>query len=84
MGDGATYGMIPDLKQKLMDVDNGRWRTFLVEFNLPDICAGCYFFNPLITDEGKGYRCHVMGHCIAATLHPKLQAYLLKSIGEID
>lgn len=73
-----------DLKLELCEIDGGRFEDVVHALSVKPICAECNFFNPTINDPMKGYRCHVGGSCIAATLHPHVQSYMWKKIGWID
>lgn len=69
------------LKEKLIAIDNGRFKNIIESLRVNDICFNCHHFNyiqyPNIED---GYRCKCEPFCIAATLHPELQDYLLRKL----
>lgn len=73
-----------ELKEKLCSIDSGRFKEIIETFNINSCCEKCYFFNPLVTDPGKGYRCKTSPACIADTLHPNLQSYLWLKLGWIE
>lgn len=71
-------------KEKLLEIDAGRFIGIINTLDVQDICAECDHFNPTIKDTRKGYRCKCMPSCIAVTLHPFLQSYLWHKLNWID
>ena len=69
------------LKEKIKKIDNGRFEKLVDVLNIKDICWKCYYFNTSV-DPGERYRCYVTPTCIAATLNPDLQRYILEKIKE--
>ena len=69
-----------NIVEKLLNVDNGRFKKILEELKLNDMCCECYHFNPNIQDPGQGYRCRISGSCVAATLNSDLIKHLWESI----
>ena len=72
------------LKDQLKAIDNGRFNKIIEALDVKDICIECNHFNYTLNDIRKGYRCKCTPSCIAATLHPDLQSYLLMKINVID
>jgi len=72
-----------DLKLFLCELESGRFKDIIHTLSVRDICSECDYFNPTIKDISKGYRCHCIPRCIAATLHPELQEYLWVKLGWI-
>lgn len=68
------YSFSDQLKEK-----SPRLAKVVDAVEVKDVCAECYFFNPLEDRPEKGYRCKVMGSCPAATLHPNVQSMLWKN-----
>lgn len=64
------------LKEKLIEVDNGRFKKLILSLNVTSSCEKCFHFVPTIKDQSKAYRCKCVPTCIAATIHPDLQEYL--------
>lgn len=76
--------MSDGLKLDLCEIDGGRFEDVVHTLDVKDICEKCGYFNPAIKDPGQRYRCHTMPHCIAATLHPRMQSYMWWKLGWID
>ena len=72
-----------DFKEKLKQIDNGRFTNVLEPLHIQDECFKCYYLNPKITDPREGYRCCCVGSCIAATLSTDLKSYLFWKLNEI-
>jgi hypothetical protein len=69
------------LKEQLVAIDNERFKELIEVLEVKDVCFKCHYFNPKqYPDPLDGYRCKCAPYCIAATLHPKLQEYLLKRV----
>ena len=73
-----------DLRINLCEIDNGRFADIIHALKINDACDKCDYFNPTIQDHNKRFRCHCLGSCIAATLHPNLQSYLWWKLGWIE
>ncbi len=66
------------LKDKLISVDNGRFKDLIESLDVKNICLKCITFNQtLVYDPDIEYRCAVPGKCIGATLRSELISYLL-------
>jgi hypothetical protein len=76
MTDSGTF------KTRLMRIEGGRFAKLIDILAVVDACEGCDYFNPAVQDASKQYRCHCLGTCPAATLHPDVQAYLWRKLGE--
>ncbi len=63
-------------KEQLRKVCNYRFADLVDAIHVVPECFKCDHFNPHIKDPGQGYRCKVHGTCIAATLHPEVQAIM--------
>lgn len=68
------------LKQRLSEMEHGRFRDLIETLRVDGCCERCSSFNPHATDA---YKCKVSGSCIAATLHPDLQSYMWWKLGWI-
>lgn len=63
-----------DLYKKLIEIDNGRFKTIIETFRIKSICFKCCCFNQKVKN---GYKCACTPSCIGATLHPSVVSYLL-------
>lgn len=76
--DDLQTALPQNLKASLCAIENGRFKEIVEALAVDDICGQCGYFVP---GKTAFYRCNCLGTCIAATLSPKAQAYMLKSIG---
>ncbi len=70
-------------KQRLKEIDNGRFVDIINPLLIMDACPHCFYLNPKVTDPALGFRCHSIGSCIAATLSDDFKSYLFWKLGEI-
>jgi hypothetical protein len=68
------------LYKKLIEIDQGRFKKIVETFDIQGICFECRCFNQNAKD---GYKCACTPSCIGATLHPKVNSYLLWRLGLI-
>jgi len=70
-----------NLKEKLINIDNGRFKKLIDALSIEEECYRCHSFNPKAKNS---YRCAVTGCCIGHILSEDLLAYLLKKLKESD
>jgi len=79
----VTDGLI--LRIALCEIDKGRFEDIIHALRIKDVCAICSYFNRSLTPSPENqYRCHCLGTCIDATLHPQAVSYLNWKLGWID
>ena len=71
--------MIKNFKQKLMEVENGRFKNIIEVLSIADECSKCYYLMPEVIDPRIAYRCNGFS-CMSTTLNQKLVHRLLKEI----
>jgi hypothetical protein len=74
---------ISAFKQRLKEIDNGRFTKLIDAISVTDECQHCFYLTPKVTNSAMGYRCRCAGSCIAATLSNEVKSYLFWKLGEI-
>jgi hypothetical protein len=62
------------LYEKLIEIDDGRFKKIAEALEIAWTCFECSIFNQKAKD---GYKCACTPYCIGATLHPRVVSYLL-------
>ena len=68
------------LKQRLQEIENGRFKKIIDALEIKDACERCYFFNYKV---GKDYsfRCRI--GCLGDIISERLKSYFLWKLGII-
>lgn len=69
------------LLESFRSVDGGRFALLFDTIRFKEECSQCGYFMPKVINR---YRCRGSPSCIAATLHPQVQSYLLWKVGVIS